>query len=156
MEREQTRNGINETKPIYQTKQERNRDLFLDNASEVNNSAPSLLGPLAHLPPSVHCSILGIITHCAQGQNTPKSALVQNSNSSILPFPLLISHKLIKRRKRKYFSQINQNTICFSPAFNQVSVPQCQSSSANHEQRFYDVIFFLAPFKRGQMERGKM
>lgn len=79
MEREQTRNGINETKPIYQTKQERNRGLFLDRVSEVSNPAPSLLGPLAHLPPSVHCSILGIITYCAQGQNTPRSSLVQNS-----------------------------------------------------------------------------
>lgn len=92
---------LNETKPIYQTKQERNRDLFLDSASEVSNPAPSLLGPLAHLPPSVHCSILGLIIRCAQGQNTPRSSLVQNLNSSILPFPLFISRRLIKRRKRK-------------------------------------------------------
>lgn len=99
METEQTRNGINETQPIYQTKQERNKDLFLDSASEVSNPAPSLLGPLAHLPPSVHCSILGIITHCAQGQNTPRSSLVQNLNS-ILLFPLFISHRLFKRRRK--------------------------------------------------------
>lgn len=38
---------------------------------------------------------------------------------------------------------MNQNTIWFFLPFNQASVPQCQGSSVNYEQRFYEVFFFF-------------